>query len=52
MPESLDSLGKDEKWLHSILQKFGLKHVNEVSIAQIDQLDNIFIDKRNDNQSL
>jgi uncharacterized membrane protein YcaP (DUF421 family) len=52
LPESLGSMGKDNEWLNSILKQFGLKDVSEVAIAQIDQLNNIYIDKREDNQSL
>ena len=45
--ENLEQTGKDEAWLFSVLKTNGIEDVSQVSIAQVDELGKVFID-RND----
>ncbi|WP_174731261.1 DUF421 domain-containing protein [Mesobacillus harenae] len=52
LPNSLKAAGKDEAWVKSILQTNGISKIGDVAVAQIDQLNKVFIDKRNDQEAL
>ncbi|WP_053073870.1 DUF421 domain-containing protein [Bacillus sp. LL01] len=49
LQKSLKSLGKDMHWVIQTLEKNNISNVEDVFFAQIDQLGNIYIDKREDN---
>lgn len=44
--ENLKAAGKNKEWLLSTLKAYGYSDVSEVSICQIDQLDQVYIDKK------
>ncbi|WP_226037623.1 DUF421 domain-containing protein [Aquibacillus saliphilus] len=48
LSNSLKAAGKDEKWVQSILQTNGILKVADVAIAQIDEQNKVYIDKRHD----
>lgn len=48
LENSLASIGKDRAWVDSILQTFGVSEVGDVALAQIDEQNKVYIDKRND----
>ncbi|WP_096200449.1 DUF421 domain-containing protein [Bacillus sp. FJAT-45350] len=48
LQESLKMLDKDMDWVNQTLQNFNISKVDDVFFAQIDQLGNIYIDKRED----
>lgn len=48
LPNSLKMLGKDLAWVQQILQENSIPSIKEVFFAQIDQVGNIYIDKRMD----
>jgi uncharacterized membrane protein YcaP (DUF421 family) len=49
LENSLDAIGKDKLWVESILHSKGISKVDDVALAQIDQQDQVYIDKRDDN---
>lgn len=44
----LKELGKDEKWLKKQLEKVGVDDLSDVTLAQVDQNDQMYVDRRND----
>ncbi|OLO25093.1 hypothetical protein BTR23_25550 [Alkalihalophilus pseudofirmus] len=48
LSSSLKLLEKDMNWVRQVLQSQGISNINEVFFAQIDELGNIYIDKRHD----
>jgi uncharacterized membrane protein YcaP (DUF421 family) len=48
LENSLAAIGKDQIWVESILQSNGISKVGDVALAQIDQQNQVYIDKRND----
>lgn len=52
MNNSLRSIGKDLTWVKSFLTSRGINDIKEVNIAQIDELENLFVDIRDDHQVL
>ena len=51
LTKSLQALGKDREWVQQVLQSYNISNVEDVFFAQIDQLGNIYIDKREDTLS-
>ncbi|WP_166241371.1 DUF421 domain-containing protein [Paenibacillus turpanensis] len=52
LANSLKALGKDEAWLRKMLRQKGITDVSEVMFAQVDLLDQLYIDKRNDHETV
>jgi uncharacterized membrane protein YcaP (DUF421 family) len=48
LENSLNAIGKDKLWVDSILHSNGISKVADVALAQIDQQDQVYIDKRDD----
>jgi len=48
LPNSLKTLGKNEEWVKEVLKNKGITDIGHVSVAQMDQLGNIYIDHRKD----
>jgi uncharacterized membrane protein YcaP (DUF421 family) len=48
LENSLSAMNKDKTWVTSILQSQGISDVDQVAFAQIDQNNQVYIDKRND----
>jgi uncharacterized membrane protein YcaP (DUF421 family) len=46
LEDKLSSMGKDEDWVKSILQANGVTDIKRVAFAQIDELNQVYIDKR------
>ncbi|GAA0323779.1 DUF421 domain-containing protein [Bacillus carboniphilus] len=46
MEENLKIAGKDKSWLLSTIKEHGYHDVSEVSICEIDELDHVYIDKK------
>jgi uncharacterized membrane protein YcaP (DUF421 family) len=52
LENSLASVNKDHNWVKTILQSNGISDMKDVFLAQIDGNNNIYIDKRKDQQNL
>jgi uncharacterized membrane protein YcaP (DUF421 family) len=48
LPNSLKEAGKDEEWLHKALHEAGIQDASELALAQVDELDNLYLDKKKD----
>ena len=48
LSKSLELLGKDTAWVSAVLKMNNIEKVEDVFFAQIDQQNNVYIDKRND----
>lgn len=48
LENSLASMGKDRAWVESTLQANGISEVGDVALAQMDEQNKVYIDKRND----
>ncbi|HWO74993.1 MAG TPA: DUF421 domain-containing protein [Bacillus sp. (in: firmicutes)] len=46
--ENLEQAGKDEAWLLSVLKANGMVDVSQVSIAQVDELGKVYIDRKDE----
>ncbi|WP_088105190.1 DUF421 domain-containing protein [Halalkalibacter urbisdiaboli] len=52
LKKSLKVLRKDMKWVDEILTLHNVKHLEDVFVAQIDMLGNVYIDIRDDNENV
>ncbi|RSK26132.1 DUF421 domain-containing protein [Bacillus sp. HMF5848] len=52
LKNTLKSLNKDEEWVYSLLKSYNVNKISDVFIAQIDEREAVFIDKRVDHSSL
>lgn len=52
LTKTLEDLGKDMNWVKDVLQTHSIPSIKEVFCAQIDQLQNIYIDRRRDAPTL
>jgi uncharacterized membrane protein YcaP (DUF421 family) len=46
LPNLIKSIGKDEKWVRSILEQNNIKNVSDILVAQIDNQMNVFISEK------
>ncbi|MDP4084340.1 MAG: DUF421 domain-containing protein [Bacillota bacterium] len=46
LPDCLSTMGKDEKWVREILQQHNIAKIENVSVAQIDQQNKVYISRR------
>ncbi|QOR67958.1 DUF421 domain-containing protein [Cytobacillus suaedae] len=49
LKNSLSMLGKDMNWVQQVLTNNNITNIKDVFYAQIDEVGNVYIDKRNDN---
>jgi uncharacterized membrane protein YcaP (DUF421 family) len=48
LSSTLTLIGKNSEWLDSILQAQGISNVSDVFFAQVDEQNNVYIDRRDD----
>lgn len=48
LENSLKAVGKDRKWVDSVLLAQGISEISEVALAQVDQNYKVYIDRKND----
>ncbi|CAM3922248.1 DUF421 domain-containing protein [Cohnella lubricantis] len=48
LPNSVNASGKDIQWINQQLKNLGVERMSDVALAQIDQLDKLYVDLRQD----
>ncbi|WP_202080370.1 DUF421 domain-containing protein [Caldalkalibacillus salinus] len=49
LPSALEARGKDRQWVTQVLQQQGVQRLEDVIVAQVDALDQVYIDVKSDN---